>query len=271
MGIDVRDYWNFDDPAASEGIFRQLIEDGSLTVNGHLEVWAQIARTHSLRGDCEQCHQILDEKWDHAMAAEGRPMASFQLERGRAFRTGKELDKATPYFKLAAESEVDDLKVDALHMLAIDADTAESLRINLVALEFAQASPNPWAQRWQGTLYNNMGWSCFGVNKFNEALVCFENAVAEREKYGKDGPIRIAKWCVGRCHRALGNLDKAFDIQSELVGPDASGFVYEELGEILFAQGKSDPAKPHFAKAVAMLQDDLGAESERITRLKSLG
>ena len=270
MGIDVRDYWNFDDPAASERIFRKLIEDGSLTGDETLEVWAQIARTFSLRGDCERCHQVLNEKWDHAIAAGGRPKASFELERGRAFRTGKELDKATPFFELAAESEIDDLKVDALHMLAIDGDTAESLRKNLVALEFAKTSPSTWAQRWQGTLFNNMGWSCFAEEKFDEALVCFENALTEREKYGKVGAIRTSKWCVGRCHRALGNLDEAFAIQTSLEETDPSQFVYEELGEILLAQGKVDEAKPYFRKTVEMLEIEVGSDSERIIRLKSL-
>ena len=232
MGIDVRDYWNFDDPAASEAVFRSLLDSSALSRNEELEVWAQVARTFSLRRDCPPCHVVLDDHWDEAMEAGGRPKACFELERGRAFRTGKELDKAIPFFECAAESSDDDLKVDAMHMLAIDADTAESLRINLAALEFAKASTNPWAQRWQGTLYNNMGWSCFGVEKFDEALVCFQDALAQREIYGKPGQIRVAKWCVGRCLRALGRLDEALTIQLALKEEGGDEFVDEELAQL---------------------------------------
>ncbi len=269
MPIDVREHWNFDDPAASEIIFRDLLTRGGLSYDEELEVWAQIARTLSLRRDCLACHRLLDEKWDEAMVAGPRAKACFELERGRAFRTGKELTKGIPFFELAVESEADDLKVDALHMLAIDADAESSHRIHIQALEVARNSANPWAQRWQGTLLNNMGWAYFGVDKFDEALGCFRDALAQREKYGNAGQIRIAKWCVGRCLRALGQLDDAFEIQSELDGPQASGYVYEELGEILLALGRADEAKLHFAKAVEMLEVQLGTDSERIGRMRS--
>ena len=98
---------------------------------------------------------------------------------------------------------------------------------------------------------------------------CFQNALVEREKYGQPGPIRIAKWCVARCHRALGNLDEALTMQTELVNGEPSGYIYEELGEILLVQGKVQEAKPHFAKAVEMLSDELGPNSERIKRMNS--
>jgi tetratricopeptide (TPR) repeat protein len=270
MSLDVRDFWNFDDPSASEVQFSNLLKEGNLTHEESLEVMAQIARTHSLRGNCEKCHEILDEKWEEAMTAGSRPKASFELERGRAFRTRRDLEKALRFFEMAANSEADDLKVDALHMLAIDAGPEESRRIHEEAIGFAQASPNPMAQRWQGTLNNNLGWSYFGENKFERALICFQNALTQREICGQSDPIRIAKWCVARCHRALGNLDLAMSIQSSIEGPDASGYVYEELGEIILAQGKSDEAKPYFRKAVEMLVDELGPESDRIVRLKSL-
>ena len=270
MSIDVRDYWDFSDPAARESVFRDLIASGSLSHEDSLEVWAQIARTFSLRRDCSTCHAVLNEKWDEAMAAGGRSKASFELERGRAFRTGKELDKAIPFFRLAAESDADDLKVDALHMLSIDAGIEDSRRIHEEAIAFAKASANPMAQRWQGTLYNNLGWSYFGESQFDNALSCFQNALTEREKYGQAASIRIAKWCLGRCQRALGNLDEALRIQLELKAAGGDGYVDEELGEILLAQGKADEAGPYFAKAVEKLSDELGPESERIVRMKSL-
>ena len=67
-----------------------------------------------------------------------------------------------------------------------------------------------------------------------------------------------------------GNLDEAIKIQTELLASGSDGYVYEELGETLLAQGKWDEAKPYFARAVLLLSDELGADSERIERLNDL-
>ena len=238
MSIDVRDYWDFNNPAASEITFRGLLANGGLSPDEQLDVWAQIARTFSLRDDCIRCHEILDEHWSAAMLAGGRPQASFQLERGRAYRTGKDLEDAIPYFQDAAESDVEDLKVDALHMLAIDADSETSHRIHAEALEVARNSANPWAQRWQGTLLNNMGWAYFGSDQFAEALTCFEDALAQREYFGRADQIKVAKWCVARCLRALGRLDEALAIQLALKADGGSEFVDQELAELQKATGQ---------------------------------
>ena len=270
MGIDVREYWNFDDPAGSERVFRDLLASGTLNRAEELEVITQIARTFSLRNDCEKCNQILETVAGECSSESSRPRDCFFLELGRSFRTSGHLELATPLFRMVAECDIEDLVVDALHMLAIDADAEESHYIHLQALDVAKFSDNPWAWRWQGTLYNNMGWAYFGSERFDDALECFENALKARKEFGPVGSIRIAQWCVGRCHRALGNLGMAFTIQSSLAGPDASGYVEEELGEILLAQGHPEDAKTHFRKAVEMLESELGSDSERIIRMKSL-
>lgn len=271
MALDVRDHWNFDNPAASETIFRTLLESGAVTDRSEqLEVWAQIARTYSLRGDCPKCHELLDQQWDGAITIGGRPKGCFELERGRAFRSAKEVEKSKPFFDAAAESVEDDIKVDAMHMLAIIADPKESLRINLDALGFAQHSPSLWAQRWEGTLCNNIGWTLFDQENFSDALIYFERGLAARQKYGQAGAVSSAKWCVGRCQRAAGKLDEAFTTQMELSQGPSDGYVDEELGEILLGQGKTEDAKPYFARAVALLSEELGSDSERIQRMKSL-
>jgi len=270
MGIDVRDFWNFSDPVASEKRFRAILRRKTLSHDEKLEIWAQVARTWSLRAECDKCHAILDEYWDDAMVAGPRPKACFELERGRAFRTAKDVPASIPYFQIAATSTEEDLKVDALHMLAIVAKGDESRRINLEALEVAKVSSNPWAVRWQGTLCNNLGWSAFEDEKFSEAVEWFGKAVIEREKYGNTSAIHIAKWCLGRGYRAAGDLDKAFELQTKLAEEGADGYVYEELGEILLAQGKTEEAKPHFRRAVEQLEAELGAESDKILRMRQL-
>lgn len=270
MGLDVREYWNFDDPGASEKRFRAILRRKTLGHDEKLEIWAQIARTFSLRNDCPKCHAVLDEYWDDAMAAGPRPKACFELERGRAFRTAKDVPASIPYFQIAATSTEEDLKVDALHMLAIVAKPDESRRINLEALDIAKNSDNPWAVRWQGTLCNNLGWTSFEEEKFDEAVDWFARALEQREKYGNPTAIQIAKWCLARGLRAKGDLEQALEIQTKLAEEGADGFVYEELGEILYAQGRVDEAKPHFRRALEQLEPQFGADSEKIKRLKSL-
>ena len=270
MALDVREFWDFEDPSASEIKFRDLLDKGNLSREEYLEVWAQIARTFSLRRDCLQCHTLLDEHWDEAMATGGRPKACFELERGRAFRSGKEVEKSIPFFESAVISGEDDLKVDAMHMLAIVAEPEESIRINQEALAFTLASSQPLAQRWEGTLCNNLAWSFFEAQDYATALKYFQQAVDARTKFGQTTSIHVAKWCVGHCHRMAGNLDEAIKIQTELLASGSDGYVYEELGETLLAQGKWDEAKPYFARAVLLLSDELGADSERIERLNDL-
>ena len=270
MAFDAREYWDFDDPAASENRFRELLAQGNLNREEYLEAWAQIARTYSLRRDCPQCHAILDEGWEEAIAADGRPKACFELERGRAFRSGKEVDKSIPFFQSATQSDADDLKVDAMHMLAIIAEPQESIRIIQEALKFALDSSNLWAQRWEGSLCNNLAWSYFEAKDYPEALKHFRQALDARIRFGQTSGIRIAKWCVGHCLRINGNLDEALKVQLELIELEPDGYVSEEMGEIFLAQGKDDEAKPHFARAVLLLLDELGADSERIQRLNDL-
>lgn len=269
MGIDVREIWDFNDPASSEKRFRAILRRKTLSHDEKLEIWAQIARTFSLRNQCPQCHAILDEFWEDAMAAGPRPKACFELEKGRGFRTAGEPRMAIPYFQIAAESEEEDLKIDAIHMLAVVATGAESHRLNLEALTIAQSSSNPWAQRWQGTLFNNLGWGSFDEGRFDEAVEWFRKALFEREKYGNEHAIRVAKWCLGRGLRAVCDFEGALVIQRELAQGEADGYVHEELGEILEAIGQSDDAKAHFRIAADKLEAEYGVDSEKIQRLRS--
>lgn len=269
MSLDVREFWNFNDPLESEKQFRAILKRKTLSHDEKLEVWAQIARTYSLRSDCPQCHTILDEFWDDAMASGSRAKTCFELERGRAYRSGGDVPKSIPYFQIAAESDEDDLKVDAMHMLAIIAKPGEATAINLEALAFAQASPHPWAQRWQGTLCNNLGWTSFDEGKFEEAVGYFQRALDQRIQYGVESTIDIAKWCLARGYRAMGELDKAFDIQSELASKGHGGMSEEELGEICLAQNDTAKAMSHFQKALADYDTEFGPESKKVEQIRA--
>jgi tetratricopeptide (TPR) repeat protein len=96
----------------------------------------------------------------------------------------------------------------------------------------------------------------------------FTEARIERESMGNANTLKIARWCEGRALRSLGRYEEALALQQELAeqNPD-DGFVNEELGENLWALDRPDAARPHFAKAFAMLQD-AGLDEARLARLR---
>ena len=107
------------------------------------------------------------------------------------------------------------------------------------------------------------------------ALDYFERALAHRVSAGKPKDVRVARWCLARCLRALDRVEEALAMQRELE-PDAGddGFVPEEIGECLLALGRAEEARPCFARAHALLSGDawfVEAEPERLERLARLG
>jgi tetratricopeptide (TPR) repeat protein len=145
-------------------------------------------------------------------------------------------------------------------------------------LDYAEKSPQPRAQKWLASLYNNLGWTYHDLKQYDRALELFQKALTWREQQGDPTTIRIARWCVGRTLRSLNRVDEALAIQralrnelQETGGKD--GYVQEELGECLLLQGSAE-AQEHFALAYQILsQDPWLSENEpvRLERLKILG
>lgn len=107
----------------------------------------------------------------------------------------------------------------------------------------------------------------------------FQKALGEREAAARTDQIRIARCCVARRQRSLGQFEAALDMKRQLLSQleragEVDGYVFEELAENLLALGRPDAAQPYFARAYAELaQDPWLAESEpaRLRRLKTLG
>jgi tetratricopeptide (TPR) repeat protein len=194
--------------------------------------------------------------------------------------------KARPMFEdafaLADSAGQAALAVDAAHMVAIaafnDSAHADALTWNERALAVAESSSDPEARSWRASLLNNLGWTRHGMKEYDKALELFERALAARKEMGDERATREARWTVARGLRSLGRLDEALTIQTVLEAECAKagepdGYVYEELGEILYAQGKKEDAKPWFAKAYTELNADpflRNNEPERMARLKEL-
>ena len=152
---------------------------------------------------------------------------------------------------------------------------AEQLDWNRKALAAAEASSDPRARNWAGSLTHNIGWSYFDSGDPATALVYWQKALPIREAQGNVGNIRFAKWTIARGLRATGKLDDAEKIQLALVAEtekagEPDGYVYEELAEIAIARGDKAAAAPWAVKAYALLKDDEDLKADKPERLARL-
>jgi tetratricopeptide (TPR) repeat protein len=274
---DFNDLWDYNDPAATEHKFRARLPDLAPGSSEHLQLLTQIARTHSLRRQFAEAHALLDEVESQADPA-SLVQVRLLLERGRCYNSADEPARAVQLFQqaadLGAELGADFYTVDALHMLGIAAPPDERLDWNRQAIQAAAASADAHARRWLASLYNNTAWALFDQERYAEALELFEQAVAEREQMDSAENLRIARWCVARTLRALGEPGRALVLQRELAAESpGDGFIEEEIGENLLVLEQPHIARRHFARAYELLsQLDWVAEDEgRMARLKQLG
>ena len=282
---DLQALWDYNDPPGTESKFRAVLAKVETFDDQpyHAELLTQIARAQGLRRQFDEAHRMLDEADAMIDADMHRAKVRLLLERGRVFNSSGSIDKSKPLlveaWELASRQGIDGLAVDAGHMMAIVEVNAEALKWNHKALDLANSSSDPDAQRWKGSLNNNTGWSHHSNGDYDEALTCFEQALQHRQAQGKADDIRIARWCIARCLRSLDRVEEALAIQRELEqqiadieNPD--GFVYEELAECLYALGRTDEAKPYFRRAHELLLKDPWLrenEPKRIERLGELG
>ncbi len=123
-----------------------------------------------------------------------------------------------------------------------------------------------------------MGWAYHDMGEYESALKIFEKAEAFRRSKGSASETRIAAWCIARTLRSLNRIEEALSKQMALKveldsARETDGYVFEEIGECLFALQREDEARPYFAKAYEILSRNeflVEQEPERITRLKQL-
>ena len=284
--VDFDALWNFNDPAETEKRFRELLPgEGQplFETDWHWELLLQIARTQGLQRQFDEAHATLDLVDAKRETASPRVAVRHLLERGRVFNSSKQRDKAGPLiqsaWELAQNVGEEALAVDAAHMLAIVAPAEESLEWNQKALVLAEASDDPRARKWAGSLNNNIGWTHHGNGDFQTALEHFQKAVVCRQEQNEPGEIQVARWCVARCLRSLGQIHEALAIQQELqieheAAGTGDGYVFEELAECQLALEMPEAAQINFSIAYHELSKDdwlVENEAERIARLKSLG
>jgi tetratricopeptide (TPR) repeat protein len=283
--------WDFGDPAETERRFlahlpaaKMRAESDPAAAAMGVELLTQIARTRGLQRRFDEAHLTLDEAEAAAKSVDPhkwpRTRLRIDLERGRVLNSSKQVDAARPHFlaafALGCDAEEDGLAVDAAHMVAIIEIGQASLDWNLKALELARGSTQPAAQKWVGSLTNNMGWSFHDLGEHAKALGCFEENAAWHAERGQTKQRVIARWSIARQLRALGRVEEALAAQVALAAEksEPEGYTEEELGECLQALGRPAEAAPHFASAFALLGTDpwfVANEAPRLARLGELG
>ena len=254
MAIDLESLWNFNQPALSEQRFREAL----VTASGDdaLILQTQIARSYGLRRDFAQAQQILHSIAHKVPTASAEVRARYELEFGRTLSSAKHAAESQTAdikeqararylraFELAKGAQLDALAIDALHMLAfVDTAPVDQLKWGEQALAIALSSSQSAGRKWEASLRNNVGYALHQLQRYEDALVQFQQAVRLRERAGDAEATRAAHWMVAWTLRALNRVDEAFEIQLRLEREcEAAGepdpYVFEELEALYRAQG----------------------------------
>ena len=260
--------WTINDPVEGQVQLKRATAEYPGSAD---ELQTQIARSLGLQGRFDEAWEELSKiSKMHSPIVEIR----VQIEKGRLKNSSGNRNDAKPYFlkalELAEKGHFDYYAIDAAHMLGIVSEGQESIRWNELALQLAVNSKVRRAQNWKGSLLNNLGWTYFSIGDFNTALITFESALDFQKIAGDPVRIRVARWTVGRCLRALKRYDEAFAIQNDLIQYPEQGYVSEELGELLLVLERPEEAKPRLKRAYELLSQRLGSDPSQKTRLTRL-
>ncbi|NYE95328.1 tetratricopeptide (TPR) repeat protein [Psychromicrobium silvestre] len=201
--------WNFDNPELSAERFGQAIENVAQQTDQD-EFKTQLARALGLQGEFEKAEEILSSIGLSTAAPVVRTRVA--LERGRLANSSGRSAEAPPHFTSAAElaesvelaeqENLEFLRIDALHMLAIvDHEHAESWARQ--GLLLAENSHDPRTQRWAVSLHNNLGWTYFDAGELARALPEFEAALHWAQKAGTEAQRTFAQQAIEECQEAI--------------------------------------------------------------------
>ncbi|HZY47946.1 MAG TPA: tetratricopeptide repeat protein, partial [Candidatus Bathyarchaeia archaeon] len=214
---DFDSFWDFDRPGATERRFRDLLPAAldSRDISYFTQLLTQIARAEGLQRKFEDAHKTLD-RVELSLAkpdADDKTRVRYMLERGRVFNSTGNRDVARPLFQdafeLAVKIKDDSDAVDAARMIAMVEPPEKGLQWNLKALDIAENSKDEKARKWKGGLYNNLGWTYFDNQMFEEALMMFEKVLELRQQEGDQVKVLVARWGVAKVLRMMGHTEEA--------------------------------------------------------------
>jgi len=277
--------WDYDNPSETEKKFRDLLPvfKDSNDRSAYLQLLTQTARTLGLQMKFEEAHELLDEVepllTDELYVARIR----YLLERGRTFRSSKQVEKSRDLFlkayELAVKHNEDNYAIDAAHMLGIIEPYKEAQEWNELAIKLTEKTNDEKAKKWLGALYNNTAWNYHDNKEYEKALEIFNKNVDFHTMRQSKQQLIIAKWSVARALRSLERTDEAAEMQLSLLkeieekGLEQDGYVYEELAELYLIKENKSEAKKYFGLAYDLLSKDIwlaANEKERLERIKTL-
>jgi tetratricopeptide (TPR) repeat protein len=264
MTLDLSKLWDYNKPDVSEQRFRAAL--AAAYPDEQLILQTQIARTYGLRQDFARAQEILAAIEPQVQSASAEAQTRYFLELGRTYastthppesQTSEALEKAkSAYlsaFGIAETAKLDNLAIDALHMMVVVETTPEDqLAWNMAALGYMEKSTQSDARKWEGSLRNNIGYALHLQGRYEEALAQFQLALAAHERSGNRPNILVAHWMIAWTLRSLGRLQEAVEIQlrlerewDKLGEPDP--YVFEELEHLYRALGDAAVAE-HYAQ-----------------------
>jgi tetratricopeptide (TPR) repeat protein len=268
MPLNLRQLWDFSNPAASEERMRAALA----TAQGDeaLILETQIARTWGLRRDFAKAREILAQVQPKLAQAGAEAQVRYWLELGRTWASATHnAAQLTPEAKaqardaydralsIAKAGKLDALAIDTVHMYAfIDTDPQSGLQWADEGLRLAKASTQPDARRWEATLRNNRGVALNQLKRHDEALTELKTALQLKQAEGNTVDTRVAHWMVANTLRLMGRLDESREIQLRLerewdADNDPDPYVFEELEAIYKAQGHAERAAHYAARLKA--------------------
>lgn len=274
--------WDYNKPDETEEKFLKILDktlkQGWESYIGQL--YTQLARTQGLQKKWDEAHRYLDKAKSLLDKADKVTEVRYLLELGRTQNSSGDKKGAYDTFlrawKLAKSIQADGYAVDAGHMLAIASETPEdTLDWNLKSLDYAEKSNQESAQKWLGSLYNNLGWTYFDNGDYKTALDMFEKALTEREKQGNIGNVRIAKWCIAKAQRKLGEVEPALKTQLTLLDEyraenSEDEYVYEELSFCYQALGDKQKSSHYANLAYQIFSKQDGIPKPQLEALQAL-
>jgi tetratricopeptide (TPR) repeat protein len=274
--------WDYGNPAGTTIKFLEILEQIDVLGNESTvgQLYTQLGRMQGLQANWDDAYAYLDKAKALLDKADTVTEVRYLLELGRTHNSLGDKEKAYKLFNrawgLAKTCHADGYVVDVAHMLAIASESHQTmLDWNMKAIEFATQSTQPEAQHWLGSLYNNTGWTYFDDGDHHTALNLFEKALIEREKQGKAENIRIAKWCVARVQRELGQVNIALETQLALLEAhqetdSEDQYVYEELAHCYSALSDIENASKYAKLAQGLLLKDEWMVKNEPDRLQAL-
>ncbi|WP_174791052.1 tetratricopeptide repeat protein [Occultella kanbiaonis] len=219
MSEDLDALWDFEDPIGSAEAFRAAI---ARTGGAERDVLTtQLARALGLAGRYDEADRLLDslDATTDAADAGSEVAVRVALERGRLRRSSGRPDPE-PLRRaadLAHTAGLEALRIDALHMLALVAETPSAQVVaNREALALARTATDPRARRWEASLLNNLGCALVDAGDPGAALEVFRQAQQLRHDAGQAREEQIARWMVAWALRLLGRRTQALAMQRAL-------------------------------------------------------